>query len=205
MKQGPVKITAKILSYIFNPFLIPIIGYLLIYSHIPGTEYYTIKVRNILFMVYLISTCVLPLLFIAVLLLNKEKQRNLDNRTDRIVPYMFTAFSIFMGSQLVGKLPVPGIFRIFLLGISILVVLSLIITLRWKISGHASALGGLLGVLLGLNFSYGMNFLWVIIAVVIVSGLVGTSRVYLHKHTPSQVYAGFLMGLACMFSVLYII
>lgn len=205
MRHDPLKIASRFFSIVFNPFLIPTYGFFLIYSYIPGTEFYSHKIRNILFLIYLISTCVLPIIFIAILYLNKAAKNYLDHHHDRIVPYLFTAFSVFMGSQLAGKLPVPGIFRVFLLGIAILIAVSIVISFRWKISGHVSSLGGLVGVMTALNFRYGMGFLGMIIVALIVSGFVGSSRIYLHKHTPAQVYSGFVLGLACMFLTVYFI
>jgi len=35
------------------------------------------------------------------------------------------------------------------------------------------------------------------------AGLLGTCRLYLKKHNPSQVYAGFVFGLSFVFAILY--
>jgi membrane-associated phospholipid phosphatase len=34
----------------------------------------------------------------------------------------------------------------------------------------------------------------------VLSGLVGTSRIFLGRHTPMQVYAGFILGFFCTFT-----
>lgn len=129
----------------------------------------------------------------------------MEHHSDRILPYLFTAFSTFLGAQLIGKLPIPGIFKIFLLGTSIILIILLIVTWFWKISGHASGIGGLLGTSLAMTFRYGIDLTWIIVALFVISGAVGTSRVYLKKHTPAQVYAGFSMSFAVMFALVYFI
>jgi hypothetical protein len=117
---------------------------------------------------------------------------------------LFTALSAFFGSQLLGKLPVPGIFRVFLLAICLIMVIATLLSFKWKVSEHLLALGGFLGSLLALNFKYGMNVFWLIVVAVLVSGIVGTSRLYLEKESQTQVYAGFFIGLGCMFVLLFI-
>ena len=37
------------------------------------------------------------------------------------------------------------------------------------------------------------------IAVLLIAGLLGTSRIFLKRHTPMQVYAGFSLGFMCTF------
>jgi len=80
-----------------------------------------------------------------------------------------------------------------------------LITIKWKISGHTAALGALLGTLITLNLKYSMNFLGMIIAILLISGAVASSRIYLEKHNPAQVYAGFGLGFLCMFSLIAIV
>ncbi|HPR33057.1 MAG TPA: hypothetical protein PLK12_13220 [Prolixibacteraceae bacterium] len=198
MNNKPITIFFQGVSFLFNPFLIPTLGLWVLYHQIPGTEFYSSKVRLILFLIYFLSTCFFPLLFIVLYAVSPGGKRNLDHHRDRIVPYLFTAFSVFLGAQLTDRLPLPGIFRIFLLGISLIVVLSLLISLRWKISGHLSAIGGLTGVLIGMNFRFGMELTGWIIGAIVVSGLLGSARIFLGKHSPAQVYAGYALGLACM-------
>ena len=61
-------------------------------------------------------------------------------------------------------------------------------------------IGGLLGGIMGIAQIHMMNPYWAFIIVFIIAGLLGTSRIFLRKHTPMQVYAGFCLGFACTFS-----
>jgi len=108
-----------------------------------------------------------------------------------------------MGAQLIAKLPVPKIFSVFLLGSCLVLLILFAITIKWKISGHGAGMGGLLGAVLALTFKYGINLLWPIIVVILISGAVGSSRIYLKKHTPMQVYAGFSVSVLCMYLTIY--
>ena len=197
------KATAHFFSGLFNPFFIPTLAFFVILMNLPGLEMYTLRVKYLLLSIVFISTCILPIVFILTVSLSPGINRNMMSHKDRILPYIFSAFSIFMGAQLIAKLPVPKIFSVFLLGSCLVLLILFAITIKWKISGHGAGMGGLLGAVLALTFKYGINLLWPIIVVILISGAVGSSRIYLKKHTPMQVYAGFSVSVLCMYLTIY--
>lgn len=203
MTEKLKKYTALFFSGVFNPLLIPAIAYFIILNSLPGIEYYSFKLKALLLSIVLISTCVLPVLFILIASLSPSVNRDMMHHKDRIMPFIFTAFSIFMGAQLIGRLPIPDVFRIFLLGSSLVLIILFFVTLKWKISGHGAGVGGLVGTLLAVTFKYGIDLKWYIIGAIIIAGAVGSSRIYLHKHTPAQVYAGFGVSVLCMYLTIY--
>nr|MBA3901746.1 hypothetical protein [Bacteroidota bacterium] len=73
-----------------------------------------------------------------------------------------------------------------------------IITLAWKVSAHMVGMGGLAGAVIGLSVKFSINLQVLIISLLILSGLVGYARLQLSAHTHTQVYFGFLIGLASM-------
>lgn len=197
------KYAAHFFSFVLNPFLVPTFGFLIILYHLPGLQYYSPKIKAILTGIIVISTCILPLLFILLISFTSNVKRDLLQTKDRLLPYLFSAFSVFLGAQLLGKLPVPGIFRLYLLGLVLILISLFTITLKWKISGHTAALGGVLGTFLALLFKYRMELLWIIVIVIILAGIVATARLLLNKHTPSQIYAGFFLSLIIMYFTIY--
>ena len=81
-----------------------------------------------------------------------------------------------------------------LIGACVALVIALCINFAWKISAHAIGIGGLLGGVMGVARIHMINPYWAFIVVLIVAGLLGTSRIFLKRHTPMQVYAGFCLG-----------
>ena len=75
-----------------------------------------------------------------------------------------------------------------------------LISLRWKISAHLTGMGGLCAFIAVLSTTYGASpsVMWVLIASVLISGIVGVARLGLGSHTPAQAGAGFLLGAAAM-------
>ena len=55
------------------------------------------------------------------------------------------------------------------------------------------AIGGVFGILIGLNIIFGGLNKYIII-VLVLSGLLGTARIYENAHNHAQIYIGFILG-----------
>jgi len=205
MKEKIATNVARFFAGAFNPLLVPTIALLLIMGYLPGVELFSTKLKLVIVGVIFLSTCIIPLIFIMLGKLNRGWNKDSNSYFDKVMPYLFTIMGAYLGSQFLGKLPIPGIFRIFLLGICSMIIVVTLIALKWKLSDYMLALGGFLGALIALNFKFGMNLLWLIVVVILISGIVSSSHIYLEKDSPSQLSAGFFTGLFCMFlTILFI-
>ena len=77
----------------------------------------------------------------------------------------------------------------------------MLINFRWKISAHTVSMGGVIGAFFGLQSVLQIDMLLQISASILIAGLVGFARLKAGKHSPAQVYAGYLLG----FAVLYLL
>ena len=94
-------------------------------------------------------------------------------------------------------------FKIYMLA-SILVIVVLILgSIVWNMSTHMAALGTLCGAFFALSFRSGVNPIWSILLVIIVSGLVGTARMIIGKYNIWQISAGYFTGFLIMYLVIY--
>lgn len=147
-----------------------------------------------------LSTAVIPGVFIFLMVKNGAAvDLELSDRRERVVPYLIITTSIMVCLFYMYKMMVPFWFLSLLIGACIALMLALFINFYWKISAHMLAVGGLLGGIMGVARIHLMNPYWAFILVVVIAGLVGTSRIFLKRHTPMQVYAGFSLGFICTF------
>ena len=123
----------------------------------------------------------------------------LSDRHERVVPYLIFITSIMVCAFYMYKMMLPFWFISLLLGACVALILALLINFFWKISAHAIGIGGLLGGIMGVARIHLINPYWAFIIVILIAGLVGTSRIFLKRHTPMQVYAGFCLGFICTF------
>lgn len=198
--------TASILLNILSPFVIPAVGFGILLNVIPGMELYSGKLKLILFMLVAMASCIIPLCFKCVLYYSmKNRPQHTSVMNHQILPYLLSAICIYLCAQFFGKLPILGIFKVFLFGYSLILILQFIIGTFWDISGHSTSIAALAGVLLGLALRYGFNLLWPLISVLLCAGIIGTLELLLDKHREDQVYTGYILGFTGMFALVMLI
>lgn len=205
---------ALILSVILHPLLMPtyIFGLLfLLTPELIGVSMLDFSAQGSLLALLFLSTFATPSLLIYYLYrMGFFKNLVLDNLKDRRLPYWLTILIYAATTYLFGwkfqpiSLLVPGI-AIILGSITISILIVAIISIRWKISAHATGIGGLTGALacLMINFDETSLFLPLVLAVA-TTGVLLSARLQLNAHTPAQVSAGVLLGLTTStLSILY--
>ncbi len=197
MKDIVIK-TAKVISWAFSPMLMPTYGIILslfatylFYANIsPATR---LTVIGAVFA----ATAMIPAIVIYILhRMGIVKDARLNERTDRFLP-LGAAMICYCGITVyLMQIHSPDWMLCFMLGAAGAVITLLLVSLKWKISGHATGVGGLCAFVFALYYrNYAiMDSLWLLYASIIVAGLVCTSRLLLERHSPAQIVAGFLNG-----------
>jgi len=85
---------------------------------------------------------------------------------------------------------------LLLLGATFALVLTMLINLKWKISAHMVGIGGVIGAIIGLSMRLFVDYRLIIMILIIVAGLIGSSRMLLNAHSPAQIYFGFGVGIS---------
>jgi len=200
-----LSLIARGTSILFHPLLISTIGFLLLFSS--GFYFAVIpwKYKWFILLVVFASTCLIPLISIGLLAFSSKFDLKMEKGTDRVLPLIFSSISFYLGYLILGRIQTFPVFQIFLIA-SILVQTSLVIvSLTWKISAHAAAIGGLTGGFFALTGRLQEYPLFILVFLLLVSGMVCTSRLILQKHTNAQVYSGYLLGLVIMgLSILFV-
>lgn len=199
-----MKILARSVSYLLHPFLIPLYGLFFIFN--TGSVFSIIPGRV---QIYCYAVTVLSLVLIPVFGMFLMKKFNLitdydlEMKQERIYPALLTIFSAFLGFYLIGRIPYAVIIQqLFLILIIVLSGFS-IITLRWKISMHMTAIGAICGFLMIIGLKYMGDVRLVFMLMLILSGILAASRLYLKKHNPAQIYTGFLLGITFVVGILF--
>lgn len=195
----------KIVSILFHPVFVPTI-----------TVFLVVKIySNIIILenqagIILIGTCVfsliLPLLSVFILLLTKKiDSLEMPKKEERFLPILFASIWMILGFYFMKEIfSYAPIMKSIYLGAIYVMLISLLITKKWKISLHMLAIGGATGVLIMLEFLFGQNLMLLLITILI-SGILGFSRLSLKAHSLNQIYAGFIVGNIVMgLSILYL-
>ena len=194
-----MRLFSNIISGMFHPLLMVTYGVVLALTF-TYLAIYPPTIKLLLAGGAFLSTAVIPGAFILMMVKNGAAvDMELSDRHERVVPYLIFITSIMVCAFYMYKMMLPFWFISLLLGACIALILALLINFFWKISAHAIGIGGLLGGIMGVARIHLINPYWAFIIVIIIAGLVGTSRIFLKRHTPMQVYAGFCLGFICTF------
>lgn len=198
---------AQIVSDVFSPLLVPAYGMAMAMWATP-MRVIPEKTKILALILVLAITGLLPLLCIGFLKrLGFVSDTALSQRRQRGVPMTVGAMCYVGCALMLASLGAPIWLRLFFIGAAIAAAIALAISCFWKISAHATAIGGLNGLVLWLTLSdlVDINAMIMLTAVILVSGLVGTCRLMLLRHSLAQVIAGFFLGLAsCMLSMIFL-
>ncbi|MBL6658066.1 MAG: hypothetical protein ISR00_00400 [Flavobacteriales bacterium] len=198
---------AQFISVMAHPLFMPSYAFsLLMYTNPYVNMMISDSTKNVVIIILSLFTIVLPIVT-AILL---KQLRVIDSiymksSEERKWPFVFTLVWYYLAFQLLAKLYIPQSFLLLMLGAIIAIGLSLIITLRWKVSIHMLGFGGLIGAIIGISQRFQFDHSNLIMVLVIFAGLIGYARLKTHSHNYRQVYVGFLLGVFVEWvSVLYL-
>ena len=123
----------------------------------------------------------------------------MESRKDRIVPFiMITLFYAVVCAMFFYKVTVNVNFNKLMLIVTAMTAVATIATLFFKISVHSLSLGGAIGILMPLNKVADGELLYPVVGLIVLAGMVISSRLYLQVHTVREVgygaSIGFLVG-----------
>ncbi len=200
-QPAAIRLTAKIISYIFHPVFVPLyIVWFMVYIHpylfagfsnLDKTR--TVMMAALMFTFFPVVT---------VLLLKALKFINtfhLTTQKDRIIPLVACGiwyFWIWYVWRNLPDYPKPAIQLALAIWIS--ASLGLMANIIMKVSLHAISMGVMLTFILLLAFSQQLNFGIYITVALLIAGLVCSSRFIVSDHFPKEVYGGLAVGSVSM-------
>lgn len=194
---------AHLLSAIFHPLLILTLGMLVLFNSGSYMDLLPYEAKKVVVIIIFASTFLLPLTFFPFYLYQGIiSSVHMHTNDERKIPYIITTVIYFLCYFLLHHIGAPRLITHFVLGASIALAVLVGINFFWKISAHMTALGGLAGGITSLVFLLQVNLHTYFLITVLVSGLVGSSRMLLKAHSFLQIAAGWLMGFAVMFFTL---
>jgi membrane-associated phospholipid phosphatase len=196
---------ALFLSVVLHPLLLPtyILGTLFgISPEAVGVSALSFSARGSLLFLLFLNTFVVPALLIYTFYrLGLIQDLHLDSRRERRLPYLITLILYSLSTYLFGWQfqPISELapqIAVILGSITVSLAVVALVSLRWKISAHATGMGGCLGALGGVVLRYGDFSLFLPLLIsILITGLLISARLRLNAHSPAQVSAGLGVGL----------
>ena len=208
-----MRIFFQITTWLFMPILMPIYALLLV-MYVPSQPF-NLSEDNSLFIFsnqnkvailsnYILFTVIAPAIMYSIFLkLKIIKTIQLDDKKERIIPMILMAsfcFFLFYSFNSI-EVTLPKYAYGLCLSGGIIISLFSILNLYFKISLHATGVGILTGFISAYITDQQFFQVSVLISVLIVSGIVLSSRLYLNKHAPVELISGYFLSLFITFTL----
>jgi hypothetical protein len=183
----------------------PVYGMLIIFSAPTLFGYLPFSVKKILFFIVLVNNVLLPLS-----LMPYFRYRNIisswmiEERKERTAPMITTSFFYLVTAYIFLRFQIPLFIKYFVLVSAIMSLAVTIINFWWKISVHAVGSGALIALVVILSIKMHTPLTWFFVPVILASGLVMSSRLWLNSHSPAEIWLGFLLGVLVPVFLLFV-
>ncbi|MEO6722433.1 MAG: hypothetical protein ABIN67_18840 [Ferruginibacter sp.] len=197
-----VRSLAHVFSYVFHPLFIPMYAtWFLAFVHPDYFSGFSVQGKRRLLILIIFNAVLFPA--VTVLLLKGVKFIDsifLRTQKDRIIPYI-ASMTFYFWTQWVlrEQIYIPRILVAFMFGAFISSAAALIANIYFKVSMHAIGMGGLVGLFLVIMQQNTMLMTWPLSLVLLLAGIVCTSRMIVSDHRPKEIYTGLFIGLICQF------
>lgn len=194
MRNKRLILVAKVISLIFEPHYFPLLC-LLVLIAFSYMRAFPVNYKVLILGLVYVLTIALPMLLISLYRkIMGLRHHQLTKREMRTVPYIISISCYFLCYYAMDTLIVPH-FIVSVVAASLIVQIICLIVNGWhKVSSHSAAAGALNGALIAFSFVFHFNPVWWLCLTLIIAGFVGSSRLILRRHTPSEVYIGFGVG-----------
>jgi hypothetical protein len=196
---------ATFLSVVFHPLIITtyLFGLLfLITPDLVGVGALELPALGSLLLLIFLNTFIAPSVIIYYFYrFGLLSSLHVDNLKERRLPYLasiiiyaFASYLFGWRLQPIGELA-PQI-SIILAGVTVSLIFVAAISLFWKISAHATGVGGSIGILTSLLLRFDEPALFIpLLLTIVMSGFLMSARLQLNAHTSGQIAAGVLGGI----------
>ena len=197
---------SRLISIILHPIFIPIISFYLSIKLVPNLDFTIANYQNYILLILVICTIMFPVLCMLFLIkFDVISSLEMKEKHERPIPLLLTGGCLILSLKLTEKLlAFTPVLKKELVGAIIIILLASIISKFWKISLHMLGVGGLIGVLVSLQYLYG-GLSSMIIYFMLIAGIIAMARIYLKAHNHSQIYVGFIVGfiIECVIILLF--
>ena len=190
-----MKKAAPLISNLFHPLIMPSLGLLIILNSGTYLALLDPAAKRAIMFVMALGTLIFPLMMLPVLQYRTLILKNGQEATkeERLVPQVIVLVLYIITFVYFKRLPLSQVIHAYVLSVAGTFFLVILVNLKFRISIHAAALGGLTGLIIALIFLYETPLHGFLMLSFLAGGLTGSSRLALGDHW-GEVLSGFLLG-----------
>ena len=177
-----------IISSLFHPTFIPLIGFLLLYSLSGYALYLPKDIFWFSIMVIVQFTILIPIGVVYYLYWRKKiSSIELSNRNERPLPLVINLVSYAVSFLVFRYLHYPDLIVSFFAVVVVSAAFSMLVSLYYKLSLHMVAWGSLAGILFAISLRIGIGLHLLLSLVLILTAIIASARLWLNEHDLPQI------------------
>jgi len=189
----------KFISTILHPIVLPTLGVFLYFVFV--SQSFEKRLQLIVLGLVFALTYVVPVLLLLFLRnFGFIKDFQVSTIKERRFPVIFMIFLLYFLGNTIIQIPTIRNLGILFYGTSLsLTCIYVLFSVKLKSSLHLVSMGNMIGFFLIMTNINSLSMLPIIILLVLLSGILASSRLYLKAHTPLELIIGFSLGIVCQF------
>ena len=189
----------KFISTILHPIVLPTLGVFLYFVFV--SKSFDKRLQLIVLGLVFVLTYVVPVLLLLFLRnFGFIKDFQVSTIKERRFPVIFMILLLYFLGNTIIQIPTIRNLGILFYGTSLsLTCIYLLFSVKLKSSLHLVSMGNMIGFFLIMTNINSLSMLPIIILLVLLSGILASSRLYLKAHTPVELLIGFSLGIVCQF------
>jgi len=194
-------------SWVFVPLLMPFYGIMLI-LFLSVLDFVSPGTKLVVSLVILGLNTALPMILVYLLkILGVVEDIGLNGQKERLWPYLITLAGYILSTLYLMNRGAPEWVWLLFAGGGLTAVINMAINFRWKISAHSAAAAGVVAMLaiIAIKGDPVVEMMPRIFIAMTLTGILGSCRLYLHRHTLMQVLCGYTVGFLAVFLPAYLL
>tara|TARA_B110000240_G_scaffold47283_1_gene53596 strand:- start:726 stop:1328 length:603 start_codon:yes stop_codon:yes gene_type:complete len=189
----------KFISTILHPIVLPTLGVFLYFVFV--SQSFEKRLQLIVLGLVFALTYVVPVLLLLFLRnFGFIKDFQVSTIKERRFPVIFMIFLLYFLGNTIIQIPTIRNLSILFYGTSLsLTCIYVLFSVKLKSSLHLVSMGNMIGFFLIMTNINSLSMLPIIILLILLSGILASSRLYLKAHTPIELLIGFSLGIVCQF------
>jgi len=190
-----MKKVVSLISYLFHPLLMPSLGLLIMLNSGTYLSLLDPAAKRAILFVMALGTLVFPLMMLPILQYRNLVVKNGEStREERLVPQIIILVLYIITLVYFRRLPLSQAIQAYVLSVNLTLFMVILINLKFRVSVHAAALGGLCGLIIVLMLLYETPLEGLLMLTLLASGISGSARMALGNGW-TEVLTGFILGL----------
>lgn len=187
----------KFISTILHPIVLPTLGVFLYFVFV--SQSFEKRLQLIVLGLVFALTYVVPVLLLLFLRnFGFIKDFQVSTIKERRFPVIFMIFLLYFLGNTIIQIPTIRNLGILFYGTSLsLTCIYVLFSVKLKSSLHLVSMGNMIGFFLIMTNINSLSMLPIIILLILLSGILASSRLYLKAHTPVELLIGFSLGIVC--------